>query len=124
MALRIPRMPEDYPTRPNQPTHPVGQGVTEAEREREARIIVEHNFALLKIQEEVLGPVSVREIEDVVKEMEDTPAMFAKRLILQRRQLRRNADKIQVLMVNDADKEERLKRAEETLSRFRANEVV
>lgn len=105
---------------PPMPAHPVSQGVTEAEREREGRIMAEHRASLLTIQEEVLGPVSVKEIEDVVKEMEDMPHIFAKRIILHRRQMKRDADKIQVLMVNDNEKEERLKKLEATVSHLAA----
>jgi hypothetical protein len=112
------------------PPHPVSHGVREADARRNGTdlrhqaTIEEHQAALERAITEVIGPdwalVSVKEIEDLVYEIENEPARLARRFAAMRRQLKRNADVLQGL----ADMEERMQRAEETLSRFRAWESV
>ena len=91
--MRIPRMPT--------PPYPV----TDEDRNQQAResaIMREHYASLDRIAQEVLGPVSVKEIEDVVFEMEDNLPNFARRIILMRRQMKRQADALQGLMGHES----------------------
>lgn len=107
------------------------QGVIEAERRaaemlarRDEEIIAEHEASERRILDELLAPditiVSVAEVEQLVKEMDDNPAAFCARFAVMRRQMKKMSD-FQQGMVGIVG---RLERAEETLSRFRANEVA
>lgn len=79
--------------------------ITDAERIEQARdeaILREHNAALDRIAEDLLGAVSVAEIEAVVFEMDDNLPAFARRMILMRRQMKRMSDAIQATVGHES----------------------
>jgi len=88
------------------PPHPVSHGVREADARRngtdvrhQADVIEEYQASLQRAVTEVLGPdwalVSVKEVEDIVYEIEEEPARVARRIAVMRRQLKRSADLLQ-----------------------------
>jgi hypothetical protein len=111
-------------------THAIPEGVRQAEARARA-ILAEHAASEQRILDEVLGPdplvVSVAEIEQLMSELDDEPATFCRRFAVMRRQLKRCAEAIQGVSDLRGDVED-LKawkaRAEETLSRLRANEAA